>query len=473
MKWLVLAVCLSLVLPLSEVFRRDERVARFGWALVGFLPFVIQYLHLYMAVDSAAMWGGYVKGAEVSLLDILALALYLATPGTKERLPFRGAMALYFCMVLLSCFHAWQPKLALFYPWQLLRMFLVYAAVVRGSANLRVVAAILAGMAGGILMEAGLAIWQRFAVGMIQTAGTVGHQNLLGVMSHLVMLPFFALLLGRRGKTPRIVGFLAVGAFVVVSTASRGTIGVEVIALTLVALISASGRWTTWKGKVLGMATLAMVVLVPAAVSTFQERFAITPLEEGTYDDRTAYIKAASMMLAEHPLGVGANHFAVIGNIEHYYERAGVQTYALALAGNVHNFYYLTAAETGYPGLIALLIFLANPVIAAIRCGRRNLGEYRGDLLLGLGVGLFAVYLHSWVEWSLATFSAEYLVAIAIGLVAGNAQQLGYWMTSSRTRTHASLSVQTSNASRAGSSSSERARRFPSTSANQANWSAV
>jgi hypothetical protein len=48
-------------------------------------------------------------------------------------------------------------------------------------------------------------------------------------------------------------------------------------------------------------------------------------------------------------------------------------------------------------------------------------------LLLGLGVALLTVYLHSWVEWIMVGFSAQYLLAIAIGLVAGNAQQLGYW----------------------------------------------
>ena len=93
------------------------------------------------------------------------------------------------------------------------------------------------------------------------------------------------------------------------------------------------------------------------------------------------------MMLSDHPLGVGANQFAVIGNVEHYYESAGVQIYASALAGNVHNLYYLTAAETGYPGLVAALIASYRPFIVAFRCGWQNSGDYRGDLLLRLGGG--------------------------------------------------------------------------------------
>jgi O-antigen ligase len=170
------------------------------------------------------------------------------------------------------------------------------------------------------------------------------------------------------------------------------------------------------------------VALVPAVNSSFQERFALAPIGEGDYDERAAYVKAAEMMIADHPLGIGANHFAVIGNLGLYYARAGVHAFGMSLAGNVHNFYYLTAAETGYPGLMALLFLLSCVLIVALRCGWRYSGrDYRGDLVLGLGVAILCVSLHSWVEWSLATFEAEYLLAIAIGLVAGNAQQLGYW----------------------------------------------
>jgi hypothetical protein len=83
-------------------------------------------------------------------------------------------------------------------------------------------------------------------------------------------------------------------------------------------------------------------------------------------------------------------------------------------------------------GVRAWQFLLICPLIVAIRCGLHNLGDDRGNLLLGLGVALLTVYLHSWVEWSLATFSAEYLLAIAIGMVAGNARALGYWGAAQR-----------------------------------------
>jgi hypothetical protein len=428
-KWVVLSVCLMLVAPLSGFLRRNPRQAQIAWMLLGFLPFVIQSFHFYMAVYSGIWGGGYVKGLEVSILDVIAIALYFSTADAKQPLPFRLVMAFYFLMVVFSAFLAWQPKVSLFYVWQLARMFLVYAIVTRGCSDPRVTRALMTGLAAGLIMEAGFSIWQRFGIGMIQAGGTEGHQNLLGVMSHFVILPLFALLLGgRRGPLP-IVALLA-GIAVVVLTASRATIGLEGFGFATIFMFSAAGKWTSRKGRILMMGIVAMAMIVPAATWSLQERFIKEgPIDVGgdAYDEREAYKKAAVLMLSEHPLGIGANHFAVIGNIEGFYERAGVKAEMFARAGNVHNFYYLTAAETGYQGLIALLLLLITPLFVAFRCSWRNLGDYRGDLLLGLGVALLTVYLHSWYEWSLATFPVQYLLAIALGLVAGNAQQLGYW----------------------------------------------
>jgi hypothetical protein len=399
--------------------------------LLGFLPFVLEYLHLYMAIDSTPDWGGYVKGAEVSILDLLAIALYLTTSGGKQPLPFRFVMALYVFIVALSAIHALAPRQALFFPWQLGRMFLVYATITRGCSDPRVTPALMTGMGAGIIFEAAASFWQRFGLGMTQTGGTVGHQNLLGMMTHLAFLPFIALLLAGR-RVPFSAAVIMTGAFVIVSTASRGTIGLEAFGIAAVFMLSVARKSTPWKGRILFFSVVTALIMVPAVMLSFQERFTVAPIDEGDYDERAAYIKSATMMLSDHPFGVGANHFAVIANVDGYYQKGGVVSYLSGLAGNVHNFYYLTATETGYQGLLALLLLLARPLVVAFRCGLRSKGDYRGDLLLGLGVALLVVYLHSWVEWELALFAPEYLVAIAIGLIAGNAQQLGYWQPSQR-----------------------------------------
>ena len=49
-----------------------------------------------------------------------------------------------------------------------------------------------------------------------------------------------------------------------------------------------------------------------------------------------------------------------------------------------------------------------------------------GDLLLGLGVALLIVYLHSFYEWIFVKFEIQYIFAASVGMIAGLAQELGY-----------------------------------------------
>src|SRR5215470_12125826 len=100
MKWAFLAIALVALPPLSGWLRRNPREMPKVWMLMGFLPFALSPLHLYMAPISWAFWPGYVKGAELSLLDLLALAIYLSHPRAPHPLPFRLSMALYFFAAL-------------------------------------------------------------------------------------------------------------------------------------------------------------------------------------------------------------------------------------------------------------------------------------------------------------------------------------------------------------------------------------
>jgi O-antigen ligase len=428
-KWVALVIVLAAIIPLSQWLRHNPRESPKIWTLVGFLPFVMSTFHSTMAIDSWAGWSGYVKGIEFTVLDALALALYFSLPAARHSLPFRFSMALYLVAVLLSMLQALMPMAVLFYCWQIARTFLVYAIVTRASADPRVVPALLTGMGAGIIMEAGDAIWQRFGLGILRTDGTFIHPNALGLASHFVVFPFFALLLaGRCGWLPLAV--VLAGVVVEVLTTSRGTLGLAGFGYAAVFMLSAVRQWAARKGMILLVGATTIAAFTPLVVQSFEDRFIQnggTSSLTDEYDERATYKKAAAMMVSDHPLGVGANHFSAIANIEGYYAKAGVGLYFEALYGNVHNVYWLVLAETGYPGLIAYLLLLLQPLIVAFLCGWRNRGDQRGDLLLGLGVALLVVYIHSNFEWIFITGQAQYIFALDVGLVAGLAQQLGYW----------------------------------------------
>jgi O-antigen ligase len=389
--------------------------------LMGFLPFALVPLHLNMAAISWPTWPGHVRGTEFSALDALALALYFSLPRSPHLLPFRLSMALYFFAALLSAVSAEGPVAALFYVWQLARMFLVYAVVTRGCANPRVPLALLMGMAAGLFMEAGVVLFQRFGLHMLQAVGTIGHQNKLGMITHFIVFPFFALMLaGRLGWRPAAV--VVAGVVVEVLTTSRATLGLAGLGYATVFVLSALREWTYRKGLVLLIAVGAIVLLAPFALSSISHRGA-TQLEDSD-DERIRLKSAAAMMLSDYPLGVGANNFVVVANTHGYYQRAGVAW--ASYSAHVHNVYWLVVAETGYLGLITYVLLLLQPLTMAFRFGWRNLGDQRSDLLLGLGVVLFIVYVHCLVEWVFISYEVQYMCAMAMGLVAGLAMQLSH-----------------------------------------------
>lgn len=421
-KWLALGVFLAAMVPLSGWLRRNPHHKPKIWLLMGFLPFEMSILHSYLALNSWAMWPGHVKGAEFSVLDGFALAIYFSLPHARHRLPFTFSMAFYFAAALLSVFQADVPMPALFYLWQLARMFLVYAVVARASTDPRVAPALLTGMAAGIIMEAGYTVWERFGLGILQATGTLGHQNTLGMVSHFVIFPFFALFLEKPQGwlTPAVV---LAGLMIQVLTGSRATLGLGGFGYAAVYVIAAMGRWTSRKALVSLVAVAAIVLVLPLALTNFAQRG-----EEqlsSSNEERVVLSTASAAMLADHPWGVGANHYVLKANAGGYYQRADVAW--TSYSATVHNVYWLVAVETGYVGLIAFLLLLIHPMIVAFRCSWRNRGSQGGSLLLGLGVALLTVYIHSMFEWIFITFSIQYIFAMELGLVAGLAEHLGYW----------------------------------------------
>jgi O-antigen ligase len=425
MKWAVFLIGVMGVLPLIHILRRRPLEQAWVWILLGFFPFLLSAVpNLNLSAISWPIWPGHVKGLQITALDLYAFAIYVALPRRPGKTPFRFAMGFYFFAVVVSIFSAQVPVAAVFYAWQLARMYLVYAVVIKSGADERIIWWIMKGLAAGLLLEACDAMWERFGQGIIQASGSLGHQNLLGLMSHLIVLPFFALLLaGQRSwistATP------IVGAVIWVLTASRATLGLGAIGLVALFLVSAVRKWTSRKARVLIAGLAVLVVFVPLAISSLEARFAANPLDDSGIDERVVLNDAAALMLTDHPFGVGANNFTVVANTDRYYDRVPLSW--MSRIAIVHNLYWLTAAEMGYLGIIALLVLLGQLIFVAFRCGWRYRSDQRGDLLLGFGMAIFIVCVHSWYEWIFVTLQVQYLFALVVGLVGGLATQLGYW----------------------------------------------
>ncbi len=205
-----------------------------------------------------------------------------ARPDPARDLPHLAAKSLFstlpvfdwiFFAALISAFQASVPSAALFYSWQLARVFFAYAVITKAcAADERVVASLLKGIAFGLFLAAGQAVWERFGAGVLQTAGGFPHRNFLGMVSHFIVYPFFALLLaGERGWFP--IAISVAGAIVAVLTTSRATVGLAAFGYVLVFILSALRGWTPRKSMALVAVLLAAIALSPLVLSSFEQRF--------------------------------------------------------------------------------------------------------------------------------------------------------------------------------------------------------
>lgn len=415
---LLLAVGLGLLVPFTVWIRGGAVLDRRLWILFGLLPFLQPALpQLDVALVSwGADWPGLVTGIEVTAFDLLVLGIYLGQSGPRQRSPYSAILAFYIAAVLFSLLQAAEPLAAFFYFWQVCRVGLMLVVVARASADPAVLRYILTGMALGVLLEGLVTAYQRFGLGIIQTTGTFAHQNTLGLVLHLAVFPLVALLLaGRRDWMTLMVPVIGLGTIVL--TTSRAALLYATLGLVLVYGLSSLRRFTLRKSLMGAAGGLVLLALAPLALDSFEKRFEANPLNEHEYNERAAFERAAKAILLDNPFGVGANHYVYVAKNFGYSDQAGV----IANEGNrnnlVHNVFLLAASETGWPGLVGLVLLLGYPMIRAFRVGWSRRAGYEGDLLIGLGVGLLMVCLHSTLEYILLLRESLYLFAVVVGLV--------------------------------------------------------
>ena len=425
MKFVALLVALSAAIPLGVILHSNAQIYRAFWILVGAMPLLAPALPVadIGVVTLADSWVGYVYSLEVTLLDIMILAALLAVPGEGVPWAFKVPLLLFVGALLLSMLQAANPLAASFGVWQYARMILVMTVVARACRSDPDIASnILLGLGLGMGVQFVAVLEQRFLLGYPQTPGLFVHQNTLGIITHMVLLPHLALLLyghTRHSGTLRNLAIMGVTMIVVVLTASRATIGLSFLGMATTYGVLALARLTQRKVYVALAACLALAAIAPLVASTIQNRIAHNPIREDVYDERAAFDRAASAIFADHPLGVGTNHYVPVARDQGYSERAGVARSEGNRNSLVHNAYLLTAAESGWPGLMTYLLMLATPLGVAFRNGWRARGTLGGHLLLGLGVALLIVYVHSLFEWIIYSREVLYVLFITMGMVFG------------------------------------------------------
>jgi O-antigen ligase len=416
-KWIIFIVAVLASYPVGHWLRDRPALQLRAWTLIGFLPFFSSTLG--MGLIPFGTRAGDTQGIEVALVDWLALSLLFAQKTPARPLPYRFALALYFLVALVSVTQAEWTLGALGYVWKLGRMFLLFAAICRAGHDQRVPAALLRGLMSGIVYEGAWVVWQHYGLKIHQASGTFFHQNSLGILlSLVVMVPVALILAGRASMLPWLTLIAAVP--ISIFTVSRGTILFFGAGSVLVYIVSTFRTYSLRKAKI-GLAGIILgLAILPVALATLGSRSEEAKAESLLV--RWRYERAATMMLADHPLGVGANHFTTMLLTGGYGDRAGIDWFNRI--GIVHNVYWLTAAEMGYAGVVALAILFLAPILSVLRNGLRAGQDRRADVLLGFGVGLIAFYAHSFFEWAWRITEVSYIYWIAVAIVAILARQI-------------------------------------------------
>ncbi len=378
----------------------------------------------FMIVGDAA-YPGHTKGFEITILDIAIVGYLINKRGANKdiRTPFRKVMVFYFVAAFASALVADYYRASLFYVFQLLRMYATYRAIMIATLDEENYQSFLKGIAIGVFGELLFVLYQRFGQGSIQPSGTFGHQNQLGLISNLLMFTVASSFLAGDRKPSRLI---SVAATLVASalTGSRATTGLAFMGLAACYFQSLYHGASSRKVKLGVVGAVVGLILGSIAWAQLQVRFeneakaGYSSTEDGSMDERNRFVAASSMMLADHPLGVGANNFVLMANVGGYYDRAGVIPTTGSRAAHVHNIYWLTLAELGYFGFLALMAVILVPIIAGLRAAMKYRRERNGEVAGGLAVALMIAFLHSYYEWLIVTSYAQYFVAIVLGLLA-------------------------------------------------------
>lgn len=413
MKWVFLIAAVLLAPIVFGLIRSDRRnIVRVCFVL-GVSIFLLGP-SLWSAPIAWPTWPAPTKGTEVSFIDSIALALLLSMP--KVRIPTSIKVSyLLICLALfVSTCVAYNRIAALFYVWQLLRATLLFVAIARTCANEpRAATALVSGMSLGIIGEAAWVVLQ-YAQHVDRPGGSFGHSNTMGIAANYAVFPALALMLGsRRWFLPG--GAVLSGLVCVLLGGSRASMGMFAIGVFVTVILSIIQQSSSRKYVVLGALALLAIGAAPAMMWSLSKR---SPEATASSDrDRAAMKDAASMVIADHPLGVGANQYVIVSNTGGYSERAGVPWNEDNLRAPVHDTYYLVTAELGFIGLFGMLTLFGSFILLGLTALRSDLPDGGSQLAPGLLAAVIIVAIQISYEFAFMEFTIHDLFAVNAGVL--------------------------------------------------------
>lgn len=350
--------------------------------------------YFYHSLDEAEF--GALSGFNISLTTICLVFLYAQwLPRVlAESRPIRinWALVVYTVLVVSSTVWAASPHLAMYESFLLLQSFLLFVYVINTITEtaevLFVVTCLLICLAGeGMMMAITKILSQEISLGPIyfnfrdatgRVSGSLGAANVAASFLNLLLPLCFCLYFASTTKRMKQLASVALlfGGIGLVLTLSRGGWVGTTISFGICGFVALRKRWLS--ASVLVGVALGTLILVGTFWPMLSSR--IFGDDRGSAESRIGLVQLSARMIADHPLGVGANNWAFAA--ERYAE---LSEFRNEWFYTVHNKYFLVLTETGWLGLLAYLGF----VFSVIYCGWRAWNR-KDRLLAPIALGLTA-----------------------------------------------------------------------------------
>jgi len=403
-KYIVFFAGLLLTVPIAAMIRGNSAARKFLMGSIVVLSSFIYFLDInFLSMET---YHGTVRGFEVTIVDLVVLILFLATcldANIKKRVVVPGFWV-NIIYIICALFSLWFSNrgaysiygyFAIFQYVRALMLYWTFYHLIRDESDYRL---LIQALCAVILLNAGVALYDRYILNYHRIRGLTGHPNLLGAYSNMLgIVPLYLLLKKPSGQKPVM---LLVGALsMMVTTAlsiSKGAIAALAAGLALVLGSTFSLR----RNVVFSAIMIIMISVVWFKASDSIMDRVDNPNLNG--EELRREMNEAAMILAdENVFGGGYNNFS-----------HSTQDLFAADVAPAHSVYYLTLAEMGYIGLFAFGLVWAR----FLSIGLMQFFVKRESVITvvaqGITIALVVLMIHSTLEDLPRRTMVMYLYAI-------------------------------------------------------------
>lgn len=423
-KYIVFFLTLIFGVPSSMlIVRSSERMRKVAVFLLVFsIPFIFSTgINFYTDMYYRGTARGYeILGVDVIAFTLLGSLLLLRDYKFEWCPPGTIFYWIYFFFSCLSIINAESVKYAGYEVLKMVMMYMFFVVLYNSVRHMRQLRVVLLALVVLLLLNLFFAVLQKYLWGVYQPSGLFPHRNATAMFANMMGPIFLSLLFNgqlKRGYFWLYFASFAASGILVLFALSRGALFFFPISCMIVAFGSLINKANFRKWRLFAILAILGIVAVGKWLPSLVDRFENAPKESA--EGRVYLANAAFNMANDKVFGVGLNNWGIKINPPYpYSEGTGMVREEGYKSGLVETIYLLVAAECGWIGFFALLLWMGYYYFQALLNVRRYAKTPLFYLPLGLLAGLSAAYGQSMLEWILKQSISFYLLMTMFALIA-------------------------------------------------------